>query len=195
MSIAFRLFLLAALLIPSTDRAQNVFIRIAQLPAWSIRDSSAKEPGILPGAGSGSILFDIELSSFSSETVEVDVSTSDGTAVAGEDYEPLNKRIVFGPLHTTDVIALQLLDEAEREPSETFSLHLSNPSSKSTIADGQAIGIILDLDTPSIEFQDVSQSCCADRIHISNKDSGGGKRTESGEPAAGLWIGNGSGSR
>jgi ELWxxDGT repeat protein len=78
---------------------------------------------------------DLTLSRASSQTVTVRVSTFDGSAVAGEDYLPLDGEVVvFQPGQTTQTVAIKILGDGALEADETFALVLGEP----TNADVQA---------------------------------------------------------
>ena len=64
-------------------------------------------------------------------------ATSDGTAVAGQDYFAKNKTVAFAAGVTSQTA--QVLDDAHDEGSETMMLMLSHPSG-AHISDGEAMG-------------------------------------------------------
>ena len=53
--------------------------------------------------------------------------------------------LTFAPGETTRTILVRTVDDAAAEPTETFTVNLSNPVG-ATIADGQGVGTILDDD-------------------------------------------------
>jgi hypothetical protein len=55
-------------------------------------------------------------------------STVDGTAVAPYDYVPASGDLAFAPGDTSKTITVQVKGDTLREPDETFSVALSNPS-------------------------------------------------------------------
>ena len=85
--------------------------------------------------------FTITLSRASSSTVAVEAATSDGSAVAGEDYEAKSRTRTFAPGQTTKVFRVKVIDGDLDEDSETMTVTLSNPSG-AYIADGTAVGTI-----------------------------------------------------
>ncbi len=59
--------------------------------------------------------------------VSVDVTTVDGTALAGQDYEASSQTVTFADGETEKTIALTITDDADDESDETFQVTLSNP--------------------------------------------------------------------
>ena len=55
------------------------------------------------------------------------VSTANGTALAGSDYTALNQTVVFNPGETQKTVQVGLLNDAISESDETFELVLSAP--------------------------------------------------------------------
>src|SRR5262249_44380954 len=71
----------------------------------------------------------------SASTVTVDYTTSDGTATAGTDYTAKSGTLSFAPGQTAKTILVPITDNGSAEPTQQFSLVLSNPSN-ATVADG-----------------------------------------------------------
>ena len=71
----------------------------------------------------------------------VDYATSDGTAVAGEDYTAESGTLNFAVGETAKTVEIVVLDDSHDEGSETMTLTLSNASG-ARIADGEATGTI-----------------------------------------------------
>ena len=61
-----------------------------------------------------------------SYAVTVDYSTADGTALAGSDYVAVSGTLTFAPGQTAMTIIVPTLDDNVVEPTETFTLNLSN---------------------------------------------------------------------
>lgn len=57
------------------------------------------------------------------------VETIDGTALAGEDYMELRQMVMFQPGETQRRVTVQIVDDNQWEPDETFFLRLSLPAS------------------------------------------------------------------
>jgi len=69
-----------------------------------------------------------------SETATVQYTTADGTAIAGQDYEPRSGVLTFAPFQTEEGIYIPLIDDDLPEENETFSVTLSNSAGVSMIA-------------------------------------------------------------
>jgi len=96
--------------------------------------------------GHTSLPFSVQLSHpVSSTAVTVNYATADGTAKAGEDYEPASGTVTFAPGQTTATVNVQVIGDTAPEPDETVLLNLSNPSG-ATISVPQATGTILNDD-------------------------------------------------
>ena len=80
------------------------------------------------GAVCAAVDFTVTLSRAAAETVTLEYATSDGTAVAGEDYTAAAGTLSFSPGRTTQTVSVAVLDDPHDEGSETFTLVLSNPS-------------------------------------------------------------------
>ena len=114
----------------------------------SVDDEKAEE-------GAGTIRFTVTLSVASSETVQVDYATSNGTATAGSDYTAVTPGTltfsVGGPLSQT--VTVPVTDDRIDEADETFTLTLSN-ARNATLSGGRAIleatGTITDDDTRGV---------------------------------------------
>ena len=91
-------------------------------PGLSVADAQVQE------AAQATVDFTVTLSRAAAETVTLEYATSDGTAVAGEDYTAAAGTLSFSPGQTTQTVSVAVLDDPHDEGSETFTLALSNPS-------------------------------------------------------------------
>ena len=99
--------------------------------------------------GAGTTTFRLALSHVSSQTIGVTVSTSDGTATAGSDYEATNRRVTFMPRTSSSVVSVPIIDDTTNEADETFTLTMSGPSSNAELSTSpQAEATIIDNDLP-----------------------------------------------
>ena len=96
----------------------------------------------------GEMAFSVRLSLISSQTVTVDWTTADGTAIAGTDYEAATGTLTFPIGTTAQTIRVPIIDDDLDEAAETFTVSLSNANA--AIADGEATGIIADNDLPVV---------------------------------------------
>ncbi|MEM7582609.1 MAG: Calx-beta domain-containing protein [Acidobacteriota bacterium] len=113
--------------------------------------------------GQGSLFFDLTLTppNPGPDPVTVDWSTADGSAESGPDYVAASGQVAFLPGDSAKQIEITLVDDSELEPTETFFINLSNPSTGAMILDPQARGAIQDDDddpgeTPTFSVGDVS---------------------------------------
>jgi hypothetical protein len=77
------------------------------------------------------------------ETLTVDYVTTDGSAVAGVDYESVSGTLTFNPGQSVKTIDVTVLGDLEIESTETFAVNLFNPSS-SRFIDSRGTGLIYD---------------------------------------------------
>ena len=104
-------------------------------PTLSVADAEANE------GADAAIEFEVSLGRAAKHRVTVDYATSDGTAVAGEDYTATSGTLTFAPGETAKTVSVPLLDDAIDEGKETFTLTLSNAEG-ARIVDGEATGTI-----------------------------------------------------
>jgi hypothetical protein len=112
-------------------------------PSASIADASVVEGN----GGTTAMTFTVTLSAPSTRTVTIDFATTDGTAVAGQDYVAASGTVRFAPGQTSRPITVNVLGDVLDEPDETFYVKLNNPAG-ATIAGSQATGTITDDDPP-----------------------------------------------
>ena len=101
----------------------------------SVADAEVDEE---PGA---KLAFAVTLDRARHAAVSVDYATSDGTAIAGEDYTAESGTLNFAAGETAKTVEVAVLDDSHDEGSETMTLTLSNASG-ARIADGTATGTI-----------------------------------------------------
>ena len=117
----------------------------APLPTISISNASVIEGG----AGTQQTLtFNVALSTASTNIVQVNYSTADGSAKTGEDYEAKSGTLSFPVGSTSQSLVVTILGDGTVEGNETFTVNLTNPVN-ATIADGQATGTISNDDSQS----------------------------------------------
>jgi hypothetical protein len=121
-------------------------------PAVSVRDATLTEGN----TGTASATFTVALSNSTNVDVTVQYFTADITAVAGSDYTSASGVVTIpaGQLSRTFTIAVK--GDRLPEPSETFAVNLT-VATNATIADGQAIGAILD-NEPRVSISDVTKA-------------------------------------
>lgn len=120
-------------------------------PLVSIGDVSVSE-------ADGTATFTVSLSAPSGLAVGVEYSTSNGTAIAGVDYDSTSGTLSFNPGETSQVIEVTILDNSVDEANRSFNVALSN-ASNATIGNGVGAGTIDDDEaTPAASWSASSQN-------------------------------------
>ncbi len=125
----------------------------------TIRDDDAHQLSVndvtvVESAGAASFVISLDRPSMS-QVISVQYATRDGTATAPADYEAQMRTIQFAPGVAAQIVELQIVDDAEREGSEEFSLVLGS-AVNAEIADAEGTGTILDDEAaPSLSIEDV----------------------------------------
>ena len=108
-------------------------------PTLSIADAT-------PVVEGGTAQFVVTMSIESTRSVTVNYQTSNGTAVAGQDFQTTSGILTFNPNTTQQTISVTTTDDAtDEEDGETFTVTLSAPNG-ATLEDSSATGIINDND-------------------------------------------------
>jgi hypothetical protein len=68
--------------------------------------------------------FTVQLSEASTQTVTVDYTTGDGSAIGGLDYTRIDGLLTFAPGETSKTVSVPILDDEDLEPAEGFFLYL-----------------------------------------------------------------------
>ena len=102
-----------------------------EMPAMTVENQRATE-------GAGAMIFAVTLDMPSSEEVTVKYATSNGTAVAGEDYGTTQGTLRFAALQTRQTISVPLIDDNVDEDAETFTLTLTE-SANATLSGGRVV--------------------------------------------------------
>lgn len=131
-------------------------------PTVSVANSSAEE--------GKDVVFTVSLSKASGQDVKVDYATANGSAVAPGDYTAASGTVTIPAGSTSATFAVKTVDDNTDEVNETFSVHLSSPVN-ATIADGHAVGTIIDNDGPGIRVSDATvQEGLAATVHVRLSD-------------------------
>jgi hypothetical protein len=116
------------------------------LPSLAITDQTVSEGY----SGSVDAVFEVTLSPASVQSVTVDYTTTDGTAVAGSDYTAVSGTLTFTVGETSKTITVTVNgDQIDEGDSETFTVDLS-AATNASLADGQGLGTILDDDSANV---------------------------------------------
>jgi hypothetical protein len=101
-------------------------------PGLSADDDSGSE-------GDPTIDIPVELFGSVDHPVTVDYATSDGTALAGQDYEATTGTVTFAPGQTTRSVSVAVLADRKTESNEDFTLTLSNVNGGASAAQAAAV--------------------------------------------------------
>ena len=105
-------------------------------PSFSVGDVTYNE-------AAGTITFTVTKTGSTAQSTTVAYATSDGTAVAGQDYTATSGTLTFAAGDTTKTVTVPITNDAVFELSETLNLNLSNPTN-ARIGDGLGVGTITD---------------------------------------------------
>ncbi len=123
------------------------------LPMLSVADATVAEGN----SGTHELAFTVTLSAAATGPVTVAYATSNGTATAGSDYAALSGTLTFAAGETSKVVRVQVSGDTAVEGNETLTLTLSSPTG-ATIADGTAVGTIINDDTASLPTLSVADA-------------------------------------
>jgi urease beta subunit len=103
-------------------------------------------------SGTVSAAFNVTLSTPTSSTVTVDWATANGSATANGDYMANNGTVAFNPGEVSKQIVVQVVGDVAVEPSETYSVNLSNPTNATIAGTGFGLGTITDDDARTLSI-------------------------------------------
>lgn len=132
----------AIVTIPNDDSATAPVIKL--VPAF---------PSIVEGdTGSKMLTMTAILSTAATTPVTVDYQTSDGFALAGQDYVAANGTLTFAPGDISKTFNVSVLGDSIYESEESFFIKLSNPVGAVLAENGGASAIagIIDNDSPTL---------------------------------------------
>ncbi len=123
----------------------DVTVTDNDFPVLAVADTQAAEDA-------GTISFAVTLDPAAEVAVTVGYATADGTADAGSDYSGTSGTLTIDAGDTSATIEVPILDDADLEPAETFSLTLSGASAPATLTGGRsaATGTIPANDLPQV---------------------------------------------
>lgn len=110
------------------------------LPVLAIQGVTIAEP---PSGNTVEAIFRVSLSDSWDETVTVDFATSNGTAIAGEDYVASSGTVSFAPGQQSRQIPVTILSNPATSEDRSFQVGLSDPV-EATVGQGEAQGLIVD---------------------------------------------------
>jgi beta-lactam-binding protein with PASTA domain len=113
-------------------------------PTLSIANATATEGNTLC-APCTSMTFTVTLSAASSQTVSVNYSTLQGTAVVTKDYVASSGTVTFAAGEMTKTIVIQIIGDTSRENTETMLVRIAG-ATNAVISDADGTGAIIDDD-------------------------------------------------
>ena len=152
----------------TSDTGIGTIVDDDDAPAVVIGDVSVTE--------GGDLVFDVSLSGPSASTITVDLTTADGTALAGDDYSATTGTITFAPGVTAAIFTVPTTIDAVDEPDETLTVSVTGTTG--TVGDASDTGtgtIVDDDDAPAVVIGDVSVTEGGDLVFdvtLSNASSG-----------------------
>jgi len=140
------------------DLGDPLFAEIIDAQAQCTITNDDPQPGITiddatlteGDSGTAGLSFTVHLDAASGQTVSVDFSTANGSAVQPGDYLSASGTVTFIPGETAETIQVNIVGDILDEADETFLVDLANPLN-ATLTDNQALGTIND-DDPSAEI-------------------------------------------
>ena len=139
----------------------GVLLVVATVFAQGGLTVSLKDSSRTTNEKAGFITLEVVLSASSTDTVTVQIATSDGTATAPSDYTSYSGTLTFAPGITSQTIGVEIIDGSASEQSENFTVTLSN-AQNATIGTGTCTVTIEDGAGSSpawVAFTDSSWTC------------------------------------
>jgi hypothetical protein len=133
------------------DVAARQFITIEEPPTIAIADAQSREGDV----GSSMIEFMVHLREPSTNTVSVDFSTRNGTAIAGTHYVATNGTLSFAPGETNLTISVEVFGNLVNGGTRNFTVTLSNAVNMA-MGDGTAVGTIIEDDPLTLTIDNSS---------------------------------------
>jgi hypothetical protein len=121
-------------------------------PSLTIADASVTEGS----TGTATAVFQVTLTGPTSQTVTVNYTTSNGTAVAPADYASTSGTLTFPPGVTSRTVEIAVTGDGTNEASETFSVTLSNAVNVGIVRSVGTGTIVDDDPLPALSIGDVT---------------------------------------
>ncbi|MCA1566811.1 MAG: hypothetical protein LC803_14435 [Acidobacteria bacterium] len=117
----------------------------------TVQDNDGR-PSLIPSSlsvpeghsGTTNAQFNVRLSNASVETISVNYTTADNSAIAGVDYVAASGTLTFQPGELQKTIPLQINGDTVEETDERFFINFSNPVNVNTFSGGGFVTIIDD---------------------------------------------------
>ncbi len=120
-----------------------------QPPGVAVNNPASKNEG-REGA-SGSVIFAVNLSAPSPQSVLVDFKTTNGTAIAGSDYVAKSGRLTFAPGETQKLVSVLFSGDTVPETNETLFFDLTS-ATNATLADSRGATSVKNDDGPGLSI-------------------------------------------
>ncbi|MEX0948597.1 MAG: Calx-beta domain-containing protein, partial [Acidimicrobiia bacterium] len=111
-------------------------------PPPSSLSVSIADASILEGRKKQTMSFTVSLSSVSAVKVTVSYATANGTAVSPSDYTAKSGTVSINAGATSAVVKISIIGDRVKEPDETFTVTLTNPTGGAVLARAIATGTI-----------------------------------------------------
>ena len=138
----------------------NATLDVSSAEGWILDDDSGPQLSVAGASGTegDAVAFVVSASSTGGQTIMVDYATTDGNAVAGQDYRAARGTLTFAPEETRKTVLVATLDDALDEGVETFVLTLSSAThvefgartAAGTIIDNDAARVVLTVSPASV---------------------------------------------
>ena len=106
----------------------------------------------------GTATITVVLDAASAQTVTVGYATTDGTAVAGVDYNTATGTLTFIPGETSKTFTVGIIDDAIQDGTKSLNLALTNPTNAILGLQTAATLIIVDDDSTTVQFNAATYS-------------------------------------
>ena len=110
--------------------------------------------------GEGKVTIEVQRSGSLSQSVEVNYTLSDGTAVAGADYAAVPGTLTIGAGETSNTFSIDIVDDDLHELPETFRVTLENPGNAFELGtpSSSVVTITDNDDPPTVQFSTTNYS-------------------------------------
>ncbi|MDE3066882.1 MAG: hypothetical protein KGJ60_04940 [Verrucomicrobiota bacterium] len=118
---------------------------------------------VIVGETNGPIALEVRRNGDASNPASVTVSTQDGTAVAGLNYQPLDETLAFAPGVWSRTLTVNILDDGIADGTRQFTVALSDPTGGYELAQPDVVTVSVSNDDTAVEFT-------ADQFHAVQQD-------------------------
>lgn len=145
------LFIILLIFLGSCGKEGDTYItNVDSKPMITMLAASVNEGDI---GSNPELVFTLNLSWALAEDVTVDYTTSDGSAIAGEDYVSSGGTLLIPAGNASGTISIPVIGDNHMEQDETLNLNVTGISSNSKIGIAAAVGTIISDDLPQLYIQ------------------------------------------